>query len=127
MSQQIVVDSGSLRTEGRNMAAVGQDFLAALESLSGRLEALEQGDTPPWGDDSLGEKFGIVYEGLRDGMKESMDSLGTRIGEIGDKLQSMADKHEANESQTEGDLRTMEARAGELGGQIGSLQRPRVY
>ncbi|MFD8478284.1 hypothetical protein [Kitasatospora sp. NPDC059673] len=109
------------------MSAVGQDFLAALQNLSGRLESLEQGDTPPWGDDDLGEKFGIVYEGLRDGMKESMDSLGTRLGEIGDKLQGMADRHEANESRTEGDIYTLEAREGEVGGQIRSLYRPRVY
>ncbi|MFD7641398.1 hypothetical protein ACFV4P_12160 [Kitasatospora sp. NPDC059795] len=127
MSQQIVVDSQNLRAEGRNMAAVGQDFLSALGTLSGRLEALEQGDTPPWGDDDLGEKFGIVYEGLRDGMKESMESLGTRIGEIGDKLQNMAASHESNEADTEDTLHTMEARADELGGGIQSLQRPRVY
>ncbi|MFF0296854.1 WXG100 family type VII secretion target [Kitasatospora sp. NPDC004615] len=127
MSQQIVVDSASLRIEGRNMSAVGQDFLAALQTLSGRLESLEQGDTPPWGDDDLGEKFGIVYEGLRDGMKESMDSLGTRIGEIGGKLQSMADSHEATESQNESNIHTLEAREGEVGGQIRALYRPRVY
>ncbi|MFD8599255.1 hypothetical protein ACFV1L_30050 [Kitasatospora sp. NPDC059646] len=127
MSQQIVVDPESLRTEGRNMSAVGQDFLAALQTLSGRLESLEQGDTPPWGDDDLGEKFGIVYEGLRDGMKESMDSLGTRIGEIGEKLQGMATSHESNESRTEGDLHTLEAREGEVGSQVRALYRPRGY
>ncbi|RKE23287.1 hypothetical protein [Streptomyces sp. TLI_171] len=127
MAQSIVVDSQSLRTEGRNMEAVGQDFLSALNTLSGRLESLEQGDTPPWGDDDLGEKFGIVYEGLRDGMKESMDSLGTRMGEIGQKLQGMADNHEANESLTSQDIHTLEAREGEVGTQVRALRGPQGY
>ncbi|MFI5528019.1 hypothetical protein ACIA8O_05615 [Kitasatospora sp. NPDC051853] len=124
MSQQIVVDPDSLRSEGRNMASMGEDFLAAVKNLSSRLEALEKGDTPPWGDDDLGEKFGVVYEGLRDGMKESMQSLGERIGEIGQKLQGMAVAHENNESQTSGDIRTMEGRQGMLGQRVQAIHRP---
>ncbi|WP_457030639.1 WXG100 family type VII secretion target [Kitasatospora sp. P5_F3] len=126
MSQQIVVDPVSLRAEGKSMAAVGDDFSAAVKDLSAKLEALEKGDTPPWGDDDLGEKFGVVYEGLRDGMKESMASLGTRIGEIGQKLQGMAASHEANESATDGSFRTMEGSQGMVGGRIGALHRPQV-
>lgn len=126
MAQQMVVDPDNLRAEGRNMAAVGEDFLSALATLSGRLEALEKGDTPPWGDDDLGEKFGVIYEGLRDGMKESMESLGTRIGEIGQKLQSMAVNHEANESATDGSFRTMEGSQQMVGGRITALHRPQV-
>ncbi|GAA3043982.1 hypothetical protein GCM10020229_64070 [Kitasatospora albolonga] len=124
MAQQIVVDPDSLRSEGRNMGRMGEDFLAAVKNLSSRLEALEKGDTPPWGDDDLGEKFGVVYEGLRDGMKESMQSLGERIGEIGQKLQGMAAAHEANESQTSDDLRTMEGKQGTVGQRVQALYRP---
>ncbi|MFJ8045772.1 hypothetical protein ACIRBX_35205 [Kitasatospora sp. NPDC096147] len=126
MAQRIVVDSYSLRGEGQSMAAVGEDFQAAVKNLSGRLEALEKGDTPPWGDDELGEKFGVVYEGLRDGMKESMESLGKRIGEIGQKLQSMAAEHEANEAATDGSIRTMEGRQDMVGSRIQAIQRPQV-
>ncbi|MER5865034.1 hypothetical protein [Kitasatospora sp. NPDC002040] len=126
MSQQIVVDPVSLRAEGKNLGAVGEDFLAAVKGLSSRLEALEKGDTPPWGDDDLGEKFGVVYEGLRDGMKESMQSLGERIGEIGGKLGAMAASHEANESATDGSFRTLEGSQGMVGGRIGALHRPQV-
>ncbi|BFV59812.1 hypothetical protein KCMC57_up52890 [Kitasatospora sp. CMC57] len=126
MSRQIVVDPVSLRAEGRVLGAVGEDFSAAVRDLSARLGALEQGGTPPWGDDDLGEKFGVVYEGLRDGMKESMASLGTRIGEIGQKLQGMAAGHEANESATDGSFRTLEGSQGAVGGRIGALQRPQV-
>lgn len=96
--QQIVVDADNLRSEGRSFEAVGEDFLNAVDQMMSRLETLEKGDTPPWGDDDLGEKFGVVYEGLRDGMEESMKSLGTRLGEMGQKLQGMAANHEANES-----------------------------
>ncbi|MEU5383809.1 MULTISPECIES: WXG100 family type VII secretion target [Kitasatospora] len=127
MSQQIVVDPDSLRSEGSSMAAVGEDFLAAVNDLSGRLQALEKGDTPPWGDDDLGEKFGVVYEGLRDGMKESMQSLGERIGEIGQKLQGMAANHEANEATTDGSFRTLESAQGQVGSGIHALYRPRAH
>ncbi|MFJ9519650.1 hypothetical protein ACIRPK_15480 [Kitasatospora sp. NPDC101801] len=126
MSQQIVVDPVGLRAEGLSLVAVGEDFSAAVKDLSAKLEALEKGDTPPWGDDDLGEKFGVVYEGLRDGMKESMASLGTRIGEIGQKLQGMAAGHEANESATDGSFRTLEGSQGMVGARVNALYRPQV-
>ncbi|WP_405016623.1 hypothetical protein OHV05_05565 [Kitasatospora sp. NBC_00070] len=126
MSQQIVVDPVGLRAEGLSLVAVGDDFSAAVKDLSAKLEALEKGDTPPWGDDDLGEKFGVVYEGLRDGMKESMASLGTRIGEIGQKLQGMAAGHEANESAADGSFRALEGSQGMVGGRVDALFRPQV-
>jgi len=124
--QQIVVDADNLRSEGRSFEAVGEDFLNAVDQMMSQLEALEKGDTPPWGDDDLGEKFGIVYEGLRDGMEESMKSLGTRLGEMGQKLQGMAANHEANESETGGRLDAMGSRVDGLGDGIRTMSRP-VY
>ncbi|WP_052389987.1 WXG100 family type VII secretion target [Streptomyces sp. NRRL B-24484] len=124
--QQIVVDEGNLRSQGRNLESVGKDFQEAANRMKSRLEALEGGDEPPWGDDDLGEKFGIVYEGLRDGMQESMDSLAQRLGEMGQKLQAMADNHEANEADTTGRLDALGGRTDALGNEIHTMYRPQV-
>ncbi|MFJ8672612.1 hypothetical protein [Streptomyces sp. NPDC093589] len=52
---------------------------------------------PPWGDDDIGEKFGVVYEGVRDGMNESMGHLSSKLQEIGKALTSMSKNYEAGE------------------------------
>ncbi|MEV6212766.1 hypothetical protein [Kitasatospora sp. NPDC051914] len=124
--QQIIVDEGNLRAQGRNLESVGKDFQDAANQLKSRLEALEGGSEPPWGDDDLGEKFGIVYEGLRDGMQESMDSLAQRLGEIGQKLQAMAESHAANEVDTTGRLGALGGRTDALGNEIHTMYRPQV-
>ncbi|MFD9124591.1 WXG100 family type VII secretion target [Kitasatospora sp. NPDC059571] len=124
--QQIVVDEGNLRAQGRSLESVGADFQDAASRLRSRLQTLEGGSEPPWGDDDLGEKFGVVYEGLRDGMQESMDSLAQRLGEMGQKLQVMADSHEANEIATAGGLDAVGGRTDALGGEIRSLHHPRA-
>ncbi|WP_431678103.1 WXG100 family type VII secretion target [Kitasatospora sp. KL5] len=124
--QQIIVDEGNLRAQGRNLESVGKDFQDAANQLKSRLEALEGGSEPPWGDDDLGEKFGIVYEGLRDGMQESMDSLAQRLGEIGQKLQAMAESHAANEVDTTGRLDALGGRTDALGNEIHTMYRPQV-
>lgn len=49
------------------------------------------------GDDDLGEKFGVVYEGVRDGMNESMGHLSSKLQEIGKALTSMSRNHAENE------------------------------
>jgi len=123
MGQQIIVDEENLRAEGRNLESVGQDFKEAADRLKSRLEALE-GAEPPWGDDDLGEKFGVVYEGLRDGMQESMESLAQRLGEMGKKLQSMAANHEANEQSTGDRMGAVGGRVDSLGGAIQTMARP---
>ncbi|MEV8093981.1 hypothetical protein [Kitasatospora sp. NPDC085879] len=124
--QQIIVDEGNLRAQGRNLESVGKDFQQAADQLKSRLEALEGGSEPPWGDDDLGEKFGIVYEGLRDGMQESMDSLAQRLGEMGQKLGAMADSHQANEVDTTGRLDALGGRTDALGNEIHTMRRPQV-
>ncbi|MDO0937052.1 hypothetical protein QQY66_37035 [Streptomyces sp. DG2A-72] len=92
-------DPGVLKTEGFNMFSVGLDFGKAVQALQNGLTALEggSGTTPPWGDDDIGEKFGVAYEGLRDGMYQSMGSLAERIAGMGLAFTEMGVRHELNE------------------------------
>ncbi|QOV35145.1 hypothetical protein IM697_34490 [Streptomyces ferrugineus] len=94
-------DPAVLKTEGYHMFNVGVDFAKAVTALQTGLTALEQGDTPPWGDDDIGEKFGVVYEGLRDGMYDSMGSLAERIAGMGVAFTKMGVAHELNEAEQE--------------------------
>ncbi|MFF4962167.1 hypothetical protein [Streptomyces sp. NPDC001222] len=91
-------DPSVLKAEGYNMFTVGQNFSKAVESLQNGLTALEGGNgTPPWGDDDIGEKFGVAYEGLRDGMYQSMNSLAQRLAGMGLAFTEMGVRHEQNE------------------------------
>jgi hypothetical protein len=92
-------DPEVLKTEGFNMFSVGLEFSKAVTKLTNGLTALEKGDTPPWGDDDIGEKFGVVYEGLRDGMYDSMGSLAERIAGMGVAFTKMGVAHEQNEAE----------------------------
>ncbi|MHC5257547.1 hypothetical protein ACYSUO_06665 [Streptomyces sp. UC4497] len=74
-----------------SFASVAQDAWKGMTTFS------DKAGTPPWGDDELGEKFGVVYEGLRDGMTDSMEHLATKLNEIGKALERMAKNHEENE------------------------------
>ncbi|MER5752738.1 hypothetical protein [Streptomyces sp. NPDC002088] len=96
-------DPKVLKTEGFNMFTVGQDFAKAVNALQQGLTQLEggSGDTPPWGDDDIGEKFGVVYEGLRDGMYQSMGSLAERLAGMGIAFTKMGVAHEENEARQE--------------------------
>ena len=92
-------DPEVLKTEGFAMFNVGVEFSKAAAALQKGLTALEKGDTPPWGDDDIGEKFGVVYEGLRDGMYESMASLAERLAGMGVAFTKMGVAHEQNEAE----------------------------
>jgi hypothetical protein len=94
-------DPQVLKQEGFHMFTVGQKFATAVSTLQKGLTALEKGDTPPWGDDDIGEKFGVVYEGLRDGMYDSMGSLAERIAGMGVAFTKMGVAHEQNEAEQE--------------------------
>ncbi|WP_329311753.1 hypothetical protein [Streptomyces sp. NBC_01262] len=87
-----------LDSEGSNFKTIGQSFGEALTRLQDNLTRLEGTGTPPWGDDDIGEKFGVVYTGVRDGMYQSMDYLSTKLGDIGDALQAMGKNHDSNET-----------------------------
>ncbi|MDX6311652.1 MAG: hypothetical protein QOF84_2253 [Streptomyces sp.] len=87
-----------LDTEGNSFKKMSESFGNAVDRLRNGLTTLEQGDTPPWGDDDIGEKFGVVYEGVRDGMYQSMDFLTTRLDDIGKALQDMGKNHDSNET-----------------------------
>ncbi|MFE3771509.1 hypothetical protein [Streptomyces sp. NPDC059122] len=120
-------DVQALRSEGTNFVNLGEDFSSSVARLMDGLSALGAGPPasgqqseepkksfgeqfwsglasfdskdgrPPWGDDDLGEKFGIVYEGVRDGMYESMGHLSSKLQEIGKALTEMSKNHEENE------------------------------
>jgi hypothetical protein len=96
-------DPEVLKTEGFHMFNVGVDFSKAVTRLKTGLSHLEGGNgaTPPWGDDDIGEKFGVVYEGLRDGMYDSMGSLAERLAGMGVAFTRMGVAHEQNEAEQE--------------------------
>ncbi|MPY59787.1 hypothetical protein [Streptomyces spongiae] len=102
-SDYTISDFKVLKDEGFNMFTVGQDFARAVKTLKDGLTHLEGGNgaTPPWGDDDIGEKFGVVYEGLRDGMYQSMGSLAERVGGMGVAFTKMGVAQETNEAREE--------------------------
>lgn len=79
-------DTEVLKHQGFDLYQAGQGWSQATQALRDGLTAMEQGGTPPWGDDDIGEAFGVVYEGLRDGMLQSMTSLAERLAGLGTKL-----------------------------------------
>jgi hypothetical protein len=113
-----------LDTEGTNFQSMSQSFGEALSRLQDNLTRLEGDGTPPWGDDDIGEKFGVVYTGVRDGMYQSMDSLSTRLGDIGDALQNMAKNHDSNETFTNALMEQQQADEQVQGGLIKRLAPP---
>ncbi|MFJ6748488.1 MULTISPECIES: hypothetical protein [unclassified Streptomyces] len=119
-------DIGSLRTGGRDFDGVGKSFQSLVDKLQSGLTGLEGQDTPPWGDDDLGEKFGVVYEGLRDGMYESMGHLAAKLQEVGGGLTNMANNHAADEDFNESMLKQHVANAEAEGQMIARLKSPSV-
>lgn len=69
----------------------GEQFWSGLTSFS------SMDGAPPWGDDEIGEKFGVVYEGVRDGMNESMGHLSAKLKEIGKALTSISKNYAEGE------------------------------
>lgn len=120
-------DVESLKAEGTNFTKLGEDFYTSVARLMDGLSALGAGPpasgqqaqqpeksfgqqfwgglttfdskdgAPPWGDDDIGEKFGVAYEGVRDGMYESMGHLSAKLQEIGKALTTMSKNHSENE------------------------------
>ncbi|MFF4601149.1 WXG100 family type VII secretion target [Streptomyces sp. NPDC001339] len=89
------VDPDVLRTQGNAFVHIGNDFSKASKKLQDDLKSL--GD--PWNDCDFGTIFDTIYTPIRDGMFTSMDSLGERIEEIGDKLQHMSRKYADSDEQ----------------------------
>ncbi|MFE0381067.1 hypothetical protein ACFW1M_37145 [Streptomyces inhibens] len=73
----------------------GQQFWSGLTTFDSKDGA------PPWGDDDIGEKFGVAYEGVRDGMYESMGHLSSKLQEIGKALTSMSKNYAEGEDFSE--------------------------
>ncbi|MFJ9413959.1 MULTISPECIES: WXG100 family type VII secretion target [unclassified Streptomyces] len=119
-------DIPSLKAGGKDLTSVGERYQSAVGKLKNALTGLEGQDTPPWGDDDIGEKFGVVYEGLRDGMYESMGHLAAKLQEIGGALNAMADNHQADEDFNESLMKQHVANAEANSQQIIALKSPNV-
>ncbi|MFE4019144.1 hypothetical protein ACFXPZ_17260 [Streptomyces sp. NPDC059101] len=119
-------DIASLRKGGGDFDTIGKDYQSLVDKLQTALTSLEGQDTPPWGDDDLGGKFGVVYEGLRDGMYESMGHLATKLQEIGSGLNNMAENHEADESFNDSMMKQRTAFALAESRVLGQFKRPDV-
>lgn len=115
-----------LDSEGSNFTSMGQSFSDALTRLQDNLTRLEGDGTPPWGDDDIGEKFGVVYTGVRDGMYQSMEYLSTKLGAIGDALQTMGQNHDSNESFTNALMQQEQADEQVQGTSIEQFKSPNV-
>ncbi|MFG2142482.1 hypothetical protein [Streptomyces sp. NPDC048650] len=89
------VDPDVLKTQGNAFVHVGSDFSKAAKKLQDDLKGVED----PFKDCDFGEIFLTIYEPIRDGMFTSMDSLGERLEEIGDKLDAMAQKYAESDEQ----------------------------
>ncbi|MFE3646659.1 hypothetical protein ACFXO2_02230 [Streptomyces sp. NPDC059152] len=119
-------DIASLRKGGGDFDTIGKDYQSLVDKLQTALTSLEGQDTPPWGDDDLGGKFGVVYEGLRDGMYESMGHLATKLQDIGSGLNNMAENHEADESFNDSMMKQRTAFALADSRVLGQFKRPDV-
>ncbi|MBT2529901.1 MULTISPECIES: hypothetical protein [Streptomyces] len=118
-------DASVLKGEGFHMFEVGQDFAIAAKALFEGLNAIEKGSgkTPPWGDDEMGEYFGVVYEGLRDGMKDSMPSLAKRIAGMGMKFTAMGVRHEKHEQEEDAKYAALRAQQdADVGSKVDNLK-----
>ncbi|MFF3908436.1 hypothetical protein ACFYZJ_21185 [Streptomyces sp. NPDC001848] len=124
-SDGLRADPSVLKAEGFNMFTVGQDFSKAVEALKAGLSALEGGEgaTPPWGDDDIGQNFGVAYEGLREGMYESMGSLAQRLAGMGLAFTEMGVRHERNEGDEDAAWRQITA---EYDGQVDTSKLQRL-
>ncbi len=89
------VDPDVLRTQGNAFVHIGGDFSKASKKLKADLEDLGS----PWENCDFGDIFETIYTPIRDGMFESMDSLGERLEGIGDKLQHMAETYAESDQQ----------------------------
>jgi hypothetical protein len=89
------VDPDVLRTQGHAFVNIGTEFGKAAKKLKDDLEGLGK----PWEDADFGAVFDTIYTPIRDGMFESMDSLGERLEDIGDKLQGMARTYTASDEE----------------------------
>lgn len=101
-------DAEVLKSQGFEMYETGQGWGRAAQALQDGLTALEKGGTPPWGDDDFGEMFGVVYEGLRDGMFQSMPSLARRLAGMGAKLAETGVRYEETEASEQASYRTLD-------------------
>ncbi|MER7988087.1 hypothetical protein ABTY53_21245 [Streptomyces noursei] len=126
MGDGFKADVPSLRTGGSDFDQIGKDYQSLVDKLESALTSLEGSDTPPWGDDDLGEKFGIVYEGLRDGMYESMAHLAKKLQEIGGGLTNMAKNHEADEESNDAMMQRHLSEAKTESQAVGRLKSPNL-
>jgi hypothetical protein len=90
------VDHQTLKIQGEEFGEIGSGFVAA----AGELKKTLQGIGTPWGEDAIGGPFDVVYQPVKDGMLDSMESLGGRLKKIGSNLRRMGDAYEGTEERT---------------------------
>ncbi len=90
------VDHRMLKIQGEEFSEIGKGFVIA----AGELKRTLQGIGSPWGRDVIGGPFDVVYQPVKDGMLDSMESLGERLKKIGTNLRHMGDAYEDVEERT---------------------------
>lgn len=90
------VDQETLKIQGGEFAEIGKGFAVAAGELKKTLEGIGT----PWGQDAIGGPFDVVYQPVKDGMLDSMESLGGRLTKIGVNLRRMGDAYEGTEERT---------------------------
>ncbi|UGY93948.1 hypothetical protein [Streptomyces gobiensis] len=123
----MLAEPAVLQTEGKNLKKISTDFKTALTTLQSELKSAEEGDRPPWGADDIGDNFGALYTGFRDGMFESMAHLVGRLDDIGGGLTGMGDNHEVNEDFNNSLMKREQSRAEAEGKAISTFRGPTAY
>ncbi|MFJ9418225.1 WXG100 family type VII secretion target [Streptomyces sp. NPDC101227] len=93
--QAFNVDPDVLKTQGKAFVNIGNDFSKASKKLK---DDLKDVDAAFEGCD-FGEIFLTIYNPIAEGMFTSMESLGERLEDVGDKLDGMAQKYAESDEQ----------------------------
>ncbi|MBT2397839.1 hypothetical protein J7E96_20745 [Streptomyces sp. ISL-96] len=90
------VDHRTLKIQGEEFREIGREFVTATGELKKTLEGIGT----PWGEDVIGGPFDVVYQPVKDGMLDSMESLGGRLKKMGTNLRHMGDAYGGVEKRT---------------------------
>ena len=91
------VDPDVLKAQGNAFVHIGNDFSKASKKLQDDLKGDVVKDAFEGCD--FGEIFMTIYDPIAEGMFNSMDSLGERLEDIGDKLTTMGQQYAESDEQ----------------------------